>query len=662
MLKKPKLSTYALYFTIVFWSISCVLYVFAVSKGMIGVTCIGIACAITHLFYKHNHRFMDNKEQRNLAFSCVISILIYSWIPLGLLYFLYLNDENKQLFISLFHPKVLPITFVSIGSVSVVSFLVIWGTIKAYSYLMKKDIEKDKLVSSFKKHNESIQKEKIMSDKFIKLPVNKALFYFRDCWDFEWEVFRIFDSRNGLRDESYNLEMPEILKGKLSNIIITMKYFPFISGMIGNGGYFYFYESYLGWKTLPCIQGLYELGEYDTVQMLLYTYADYQFHAEECLAQDRTQFLALSNAEQINQIHAYLSENVPNFDEMAQHFRIKEYAYGEFERKFWRTSYQTMQNIVEHIKSNPNDYVTDEDGKPFDLNFTGTYSKPNDTKDYVLPMQNGKPHGHFKIFNNTKEVKEYSGEFEHGMLKNYCYTYHSDYDNSNTKKLFEFEIVESKVIKVETEYCKNSDQPKKQRRSYKYSLGVRVGEQKEWYENGQIDSIEFYENDKQIKWISYYEDGRLWSEGEVTEQGRIGNSWFRNGTKRSASYVDDKGLKQEYSWAEDGTVLNSIEYDESGNYLGHHEFYPSGKIKAVIMKSDNKNKRDRYKNYWDEDGNQTMKDGRGTIAYSDGKRKTIAEYENGLKHGIERTMEEDGSIASEIRFENGYWQVNRTGK
>ena len=139
---KPSLEQYSLMLCALFWTTITVLYVFGISGGLVGILSIGIALLISHLFYKQQNRLMTAHEQLVFARKSIFNIITFSWIPLVLIYFFYLDEDKQELFISLFHPKVLPTAFVSIGIVSLVAFFGIWVTTKGYSYLLKRDIEK----------------------------------------------------------------------------------------------------------------------------------------------------------------------------------------------------------------------------------------------------------------------------------------------------------------------------------------------------------------------------------------------------------------------------------------------------------------------------------------------------------------------------------------
>ncbi len=496
---------------------------------------------------------------------------------------------------------------------------------------------------------------------YLKPRVNKAIFYFYDFHDFSWGVWRLIDRDYKLTSDDYNHKFPHELEN-LPPITKTLHLFADVSGMIGNGGFHYMFESYLGWKALPCIQGLYEIGEYDTVQILLYSYANFKLITDndgELIKQKHEQFEQLTSQEKTAEIQRYLSANIKDFAKMSASFSLTEYDYDKWESLFFKITYQTTQNIVEHIKANPNDYFTDEDGQPFDLNFTGIYSNPsNDTINYELPMKDGKPHGHFKIYKENSDEIAIEGEFEHGFLKSYTRVYLSPYDNSTTRNDYEFEHYQDTMLEVKTEYYKNSNQPKEQSRQFKYSLADRIGEQKEWYESGAIKSVIFYEEEDYRRFEEYYESGQLKSKRLSKRFDTIEKiSYHENGQKSSEAFYDDKEQEHLTSWHEDGSISGYTVYDDKGNYIEHQTFYPNGTKQSEFIKD--KGGEITYLNYWDKQGNQTLKDGTGVVeqdAYIEQgilrRRKFKKEFKNKLKHGLHLYIHPNGQIYNEECYEN----------
>ncbi len=494
---------------------------------------------------------------------------------------------------------------------------------------------------------------------YLKPRVNKAVFYFYDFWEFGHHVWRLVDKDYKLTSDDYNHKFPHELES-LPPITKTLNLFADVSGMVSNGGMDYMFASYLGWKALPCIQGLYEIGEYDTVQILLYSYANFKLITDddgEFIEEKAEQFEQLTAQEKTVEIQHYLSANIQDFTKISASFSLKEYDYEKWKSLFYEKMYQTTQNIVEHIKANPNDYFTDENGQPFDLNFTGVYSNPsNDTINYELPMKDGKPHGHFKIYKENSDEIDKAGEFEHGFLKSY--TLISDYKGTKTRYDYEFERYKDTVLEVETEYYKNSNQPKEQSRQFKYSLCDEIGEQKEWYESGAIKIIKYYQEDGYRRSKRYYESGQLKEKALSKRFDTIKRVvYYENGQKSSEVFYDDKKQQHLTSWHEDGSISGYTIYDEEGNYIKHQIFYPNGVKRAEFIR-DNRGEI-TYLNYWDREGKQTMTNGTGVMEVDamieQGRYlcyQTKKEFKNKLKHGLHLEIYPNGQVMREVCYED----------
>ncbi len=452
-----------------------------------------------------------------------------------------------------------------------------------------------------------------------------------------------------------------ILDEKLPTVIKTLYLFPQITGIIFNSGFEDLFASYRRWAVFPCIKGLYEIGEYDAAQILLYTYAAYDMlidaDREEVRQEAAEKFGPLSSVEQMAMIEEHILDNIDEFEKMLVSFRLKEYDPTDWYSLFIKAQEQTMQHIVDHIRANPNDYVTDEDGQPFDLNFTGVYSNPsNDTINYELSVKDGKPHGHFKIYEKNSNEINYEGEFENGFLKSYTWTYISQYDDSKTRYDYEFEHYKDTVLKVETKYYKNSDLPKKQSRQFKYSLSDKIGEQKEWYESGAIKKIETYEENGIRLEEQYYESGQLQSKRLCKSYPCEERSeYYENGQQSLEEFYDDKKQEHSKSWHKDGSIAGYTVYDDEGNYIEHQTFYPNGGKESEFIKD--KGGERTYLNYWDEEGNQTLKDGTGFLEYDYGEEEKCLhfreEFKDKLAHGLHLQMYSNGQVWIETYYENG---------
>jgi antitoxin component YwqK of YwqJK toxin-antitoxin module len=182
-----------------------------------------------------------------------------------------------------------------------------------------------------------------------------------------------------------------------------------------------------------------------------------------------------------------------------------------------------------------------------------------------------------------------------------------------------------------------------------------------FYENGQRSMTGTINGrNREGEWKIYYESGDLKEIGNYTENKRAGywKTFFEDGTLRGEiEYVDDHGRYTEYfhsgkvlaegpksgarnvgHWrffAEDGTLESEGDY-VNGKRDGDWRFqYPSGKTSAT----------GRYSN------DEAV--GEWTYYYEDGTTSTKGKFIGGKKDGYWSTFSNDGSLKSEVTFDNG---------
>jgi len=196
-----------------------------------------------------------------------------------------------------------------------------------------------------------------------------------------------------------------------------------------------------------------------------------------------------------------------------------------------------------------------------------------------------------------------------------------------------------------------------------YESGVQMGEQKEWYENGNLKSNIIIDQDNKQKHKEYYfENGKI-SKLENTDSNdeRKGEykEWYQNGQlKEVATFISNN--------------------ERNGRWL---MFWEKGnkKLEAEIRKGIV-----YYNNYWNEQGEQLLKNGTGLYinefqipttagiskfrydieykeykrngwskSYCDGILTMEQEFKDGLENGIMRSYDSHGKLKEEKIFENG---------
>lgn len=152
-----------------------------------------------------------------------------------------------------------------------------------------------------------------------------------------------------------------------------------------------------------------------------------------------------------------------------------------------------------------------------------------------------------------------------------------------------------------------------------YKNGVQLGTQKEFDEEGRLYKIELIKEHPRVKEISYF---------------------FPNG-QIEVNFTEDslRTAVGEYSkWYENGVLKWKYTLDDKGNHTGSYfEYYPNGKKKLEV---DRKSSGVKYINFWDNEGNQLLKNGTG-IYYNeyqigDVLYKHKYQFENFLENGVQK--------------------------
>lgn len=163
----------------------------------------------------------------------------------------------------------------------------------------------------------------------------------------------------------------------------------------------------------------------------------------------------------------------------------------------------------------------------------------------------------------------------------------------------------------------------------------RTGEFKAYYENGQLNYIATYKNNRlEGTYESWYEDGTVKSEVEYKRGRRVGeaNYYFENGQLEARYLFDaDSGVDSVY-W-----------------------FYEDGQPEAVgTMIGDQYNQSIRYFEYWNEMGDKTITNGVGemTSEYSSGA-SIKGPMEEGFRNGKWTKRDSLGQETGQFKFKDG---------
>lgn len=352
--------------------------------------------------------------------------------------------------------------------------------------------------------------------KHFRPKLNKGDFFKLTGFDFGWFVLEpiseFIQDRKG-----------ELTKGNtLSYGQKALYYWWYVDGQVTNGGFTQFYYNDYGIYVPTVIKGLKHIGDNKMAELVNRSYELYLKENKKIKDARQGGLEAFSK----------LYNEINDFDEL--------------DDEYYKLNEQTMKNIENYIRKNPNEFCIDEDGKEIDMSFVGelkTFYSSDKPKE-VIPISNGVVSG----------------------------TYKSYYQNGNPKEIIQYLNGEQSIERIE--YFENgnkkfsiskSDNPK----GYLHS---------HFYENGNLKSTEIYVSkyDRDGKWIQYYSNGQMKSETEfIQKEFFVQNCWKEDGTQ---IMKDGTGLYiNEYSIFDGVIDRNEQEYK---NYKrdGKQYSYSNGKL------------------------------------------------------------------------------------
>ncbi len=278
---------------------------------------------------------------------------------------------------------------------------------------------------------------------------------------------------------------------------------------------------------------------------------------------------------------------------------------SELNSEYYKLNEKTMTRIEKFIRKNPNEFCLDEEGKEFDMKYSGdckTYHKNNLVKD-IFNLEKGVITGTFKSFyenGKPKEIIQYLNGEQTGEREEY-------YESGNKK--YTVKKLSDKNQLQHFEYHENG-KPKKLEHKL-IDKDESIGEYKEWYDNGQLAEIGTYisNNKRNGEWLEFHKNGKKKLEAEFNDgEFLIHNCWLENG---------EQTLKN-------GTGIYIYDYSESEEHLEHKE--------------------QEYKNY-KRHGKQ--------YTYRNGVISLYQEMENGKENGMTRSYYKNGNIEEEKKYEDG---------
>lgn len=415
----------------------------------------------------------------------------------------------------------------------------------------------------------------------FKPKINTADFFRMTGFDFGWLVLEPMSKFVASREH-------EIERTKsLSYGQKALYFWWYVDAQVRNGGFVQFYYNGYGRYAPVVIKALKHIGDTDMAALV---------QCAEDIYQQNKQLMDEAQGKEL-----FGSDLYKRMSEMTK-----------LDNEYYTLNKKTMSIIEDFLRRNPNECCVDEEGREFDLNFSGErktlYPGGNNVKE-IFTMQRGVIHGDFKMFyqnGNLQELISYdngnqTGEkmlwFENGVkrysvtrngLNQFAHQFY--YENGNAKKL------EHKRLDLQNKRLDKDE---------------TIGEYKEWYENGQLWKSGTYvtTGERTGSWLEFHEDGSRKVEAE-----------FKDGKFILKNCWNDKGEQT----LKDGTGV--YVYETSG---------VNGKT--------NRNEHE-YKNY--------MRHGK-QYSYRGGVLTSYQEMENGKTHGMSRRFYPNGKVQEETLYQDG---------
>lgn len=425
-----------------------------------------------------------------------------------------------------------------------------------------------------KAQNENDPYWKFDKSEHFRPKLNKGDFYKLSGFDFGWFVLEPISKF--VKDKDHEIE-----RGKsLSYGQKALYYWWYLDAQVTNGGFVQFYYNGYAKYVPTIIKGLEHIGDIEMANLVKKADKIYQKNKK---LMDKAQESDLFDSE----LYARL-------DEMSL-----------LDDNYYKMNEKTMSLIENYIRKNPNEIGIDENGKEFDITFTGlckTFYESKKIKE-EFHLENGLIKGEFKSFfenGNPKEIIQYSNGEQTGERKEY-------YENSKLK--YEVIILTIKNLATHKWYYANGNLEKLETKLI--NKDERFGEYKEWYENGQLAKAGTYKSAYKLEgeWLEFYKDGSRKVEAK-----------YLNGNFRLINHWNEKGLQT----LTNGTGLYVYEYSMFGDKIERNE--------------------QEYKNYQRHGKQKT---------YTNGILTLYQEMENGIEHGITRTYFDNGNLKQETLFQNG---------
>lgn len=404
--------------------------------------------------------------------------------------------------------------------------------------------------------------------------LNIGDFFKLTAFDFGWFVLEPI--LKFVKDRDHEVE-----KGKsLSYGQKALYYWWYIDGQVTDGGFVQFYYNGYGYYVPTIIKSLEYIGDKKMTELI-------------------------QRAENIYQKNKKLMDKAREKDLFGSDLYERLEEMSALDDEYYKLNDKTMSKIEKYIRKNPNEICLNEEGKEFDMKFSGeckTFYSENVIKE-IFYLENGIISGEFKSFYESGKIKEqiqYSKGEQTGEIVEY-------YENGNKK----YSIRKDPTLKQFEHYRYYENGMPKKLEHKLLDKEERIGEYKEWYDNGQLAETGIYVSayKRDGKWLEFHKDGSKKLEAE-----------FKNGDFLIQNCWNEKGEQT----LKDGTGLYVYDYSAWEGHLDHNE--------------------QEYKNY-KRHGQQKK--------FSNEVLSLYQEMENGLENGFTRTYYKNGKIKKEKIYKDG---------
>ena len=406
--------------------------------------------------------------------------------------------------------------------------------------------------------------------------LDKGNFYGLHGYDFGWFVLEPIS--DFVQDKDHEMgRMKQLSPGQKA-----LYFWWLLDAEVTNGGFVQFYYKGYGRYVPALLKGMGLVGDPKMKGLIQEADSIYKINQQ-----------AIEKADKEDQVETELQDEEEEMTEL-----------DALDEKYYALHDHTMALLEQYIRQHPNEICVDEEEKEFNMHFSGNCKThyPNQKTKELFHLENGKVTGEFKRFYENGPLKESiayqegtpTGEwveyFENGKVQfrsqkdvsSPTFRHQWFYENGNPKKL---------------EHIRQDN-------------NERLGEYKEWYENGQLSETGRYVSnlERTGKWVEFYPNGHKKVEAE-----------FKNGEFLLHDHWNEQG---EHTLKE-GTGIYVYETKMHETYVrNEHE----------------------YKNYRRHGKQKT---------YTNGILTLYQEMKDGLEDGYTRDYDTTGKLEEEILYQKG---------